>query len=372
MPFCARRCDYCAFATFTDRHHLRRAYVDACRVHLDAARRLVAGAGGFEGALPAATVFLGGGTPSQLEPAELARLIAGVERAAGAEVTVEANPEDVTEELTGILAAAGVTRLSLGVQSFDPVVLAGLGRVQEEGAVERAAALAGRAGLALSVDLIYGGAGETDESWARTVHSALGLDPAPVHVSAYALTVEAGTPLARDPRRHPDDDVQARRYEVADELFSAAGLRWYELSNWARPGAECRHNLNYWRQGDYLAIGSGAHGHRAGVRWWNLRTPDRYVAAARGDGRFVAVTEQLDDDERALEALQLSLRTREGVPAEALDLADEALDGLVAPAGPGRVALTRRGRLLANEVACRLRAGGSEIARDRRSRAVAP
>jgi oxygen-independent coproporphyrinogen-3 oxidase len=201
-----------------------------------------------------------------------------------------------------------------------------------------------------NVDLIYGAAGETLDDWKRTVDGALALEPP--HVSAYGLTVEAGTPLAADPARHPDDDLQADEYVLADEAFGAAGLGNYEISNWARPGHECRHNLLYWSAGDYRGFGCAAHSHRAGRRWWNVRTPERYLALV-AEGRSVeAAAEVLDDETRRLEALQLSLRTRDGVPAAAL--AGEQLDGLVEPAG-ARVVLTRLGRLLANEVALRLR-----------------
>lgn len=303
-----------------------------------------------------ATCYLGGGTPSQLEAPDLERLLAAAALAAGAEVTVEANPEDVTAEWAGAAARAGATRVSLGVQSLDPVVLAGLGRAHSPAAVPAAAAALGAAGISsYSVDLIYGGAGETDASWVATLEGVLALEPAPSHVSAYALTVEPGTPLWRQPGRHPDDDVQARRYELADELLSGAGLSWYEISNWAAPGHASRHNENYWDQGDYLAVGAAAHGHRAGRRWWNLRTPERYIAAVSAGRPPVAAGETLSAFERRFEQLELALRTRRGVPAAALPLGeDEALAALVEPAEEGRVRLNRAGRLLANEVACRL------------------
>jgi oxygen-independent coproporphyrinogen-3 oxidase len=204
-----------------------------------------------------------------------------------------------------------------------------------------------------NLDLIYGGAGESLEDWLRTLEDALALDPP--HVSAYALTVEAGTPLAADPTRHPDDDDQADKYLVAVDRLEAAGLRWYEISNWARPGHECRHNLLYWTMGEYQGIGCSSHSHRDGRRFWNLRTPDRYLDAITAGATPEAGDERLDAEGRALEALQLALRTRDGVPAAALD-ADE-LVGLVDPdpARPDRLVLTVQGRLLANEVALRLR-----------------
>ncbi|MGH9064639.1 MAG: radical SAM family heme chaperone HemW [Acidimicrobiales bacterium] len=355
VPFCASRCDYCAFATWTDRHHLMEDYVRACVVEVD---RAVAG-----GMPEATSVFFGGGTPSLLPARSLLTILAAIPRRLDAEVTVECNPETVGGALVDDYRAGGVTRLSFGVQSLVPRVLTGLGRSHAADDVPRAVAVAGRAGFErMNVDLIYGGPGESDSDWAATLAGILALDPRPTHVSAYALTVEPGTPLAADPGRHPDDDVQAARYEVADEVLSAAGLAWYELSNWAVPGHECRHNQLYWAQGDYRGIGCSAHSHRDGRRWWNVRTPERYVAAVVGDRPPVAAEEQLAPGERVLEGLQLALRTRDGVPRWALPAgpgggADPDLEGLVEPAGLAgdRLVLTRRGRLLANEVAVRLR-----------------
>jgi oxygen-independent coproporphyrinogen-3 oxidase len=347
VPFCAARCDYCSFATWTDRHHLIGAYLDALRSDAD---RLVA-----EGQPPATSVFVGGGTPSLVPAADLVGVLARVPLATGAEVTVECNPDDVTPELVDAYLAGGVNRISLGVQSTSPHVLAALGRTHDRANVERAVATFRAAGLpTFNLDLIYGGAGETLDDWCRTLDEALGLEPP--HVSAYALTVEAGTPLAADPQRHPDDDDQADKYLAATERLGAVGLDWYEISNWARPGHECRHNLLYWTMGEYQGLGCAAHSHRAGRRFWNLRTPDRYVDAVAAGTSVVAAGEELAPDERALEALQLSLRTRAGVPARALDA--DGLEGLVVPApdDPDRLVLTVDGRLLANEVALRLEA----------------
>jgi oxygen-independent coproporphyrinogen-3 oxidase len=346
VPFCAQRCDYCAFATWTGLDHLGSAYVDACLSQLRRAYE--------EGLGPAATVFFGGGTPSRLPAGELSRLLEAIGRTERAEITVECNPEDVTVGLLRAYAAAGVNRISLGVQSLAPHVLAGLGRRHSPEAVPLAVAAIGEVGFAsFSVDLIYGARCETDEDWAGTLGGVLGLEPAPPHVSAYALHAEPGTPLWRDPERHPDDDVQARRYEMADEVFEAAGLGWYEISNWARPGHECRHNQNYWRQGDYLGVGCAAHSHLGGRRYWNIRTPERYMAAVASGGSATAGEERLEPDQKALEALELSIRTREGVQAAALPDEEELADLVTREAG--RAVLTVRGRLLANEVACRLR-----------------
>jgi oxygen-independent coproporphyrinogen-3 oxidase len=343
VPFCHRRCDYCAFATWTDRHHLIGEYLDAMRIEIG---RAVAA-----GAPPADSIFFGGGTPSLVPAAGLAAVLGAIPLRPGAEVTVECNPDDVTEELLATYAAAGVNRVSIGVQSMVPHVLAALGRTHDPDNVRRAVAAVRTVGLpTFNLDVIYGAAGETLADWRATLERILELEPP--HVSAYALTVEPGTPLAEDPARHPDDDVQADEYELADELLDAAGLANYEVSNWARPGHECRHNLLYWGQHDYLGIGCAAHSHHAGRRWWNVRTPERYVAAVREGRSTEAAGETLDAATRRAERLQLTLRTRDGVPLDALD--GDALPGLVERTGE-RWVLTRRGRLLTNEVAVRLR-----------------
>lgn len=348
VPFCARRCDYCAFATWADRAHLVDEYLAACRTEVE---RAVAA-----GMPPATSVFVGGGTPSLVPADALCAVLDAVPRAPGAEVTVECNPDTVTAELLAAYRRAGVTRISLGVQSMVPHVLAALGRTHDPANVERAVALVREAGLpTFNLDLIYGAAGETIDDWRRTLEAALTLDPP--HVSAYGLTVEAGTPLAADTARHPDEDLQADEYLLADELLGAAGLAWYEVSNWARPGHECRHNRLYWSGGEYLGFGCAAHSHRAGRRWWNVRTPERYIAAVTAGRSAEAAGEDLDPATRAEEALQLALRTRDGVPAAALPVDELAAAGLVAIEGD-RAVLTPTGRLLANEVAVRLRVPG--------------
>ena len=352
VPFCRHRCDYCAFATYTDRDALMARYVASCVEEL--------GRAVSSGELPAATsVFFGGGTPSRLPAPWLARILAAVPLAPGAEVTVECNPEDASPDRLAAYRDAGVTRMSFGVQSTAPHVLVSLGRRHDPESVPRAVEAASSAGFSrVNVDLIYGAAAETDRDWARTVDDVLSLPHPPGHVSAYALTVEPGTPLSRDPPRHPDDDVQAARYELVDAKLAAAGYLWEEVSNWARPGEGCRHNQLYWRQGDYVGIGSAAHSHRgdarSGRRWWNVRTPERYVAAVEEGRPPVAGEEVVGGERRAFERLMLSLRTPEGVPDWALPDTGE-LDGLVVREG-GRAVLTVRGRLLANAVSSLLRA----------------
>jgi len=341
IPFCAKRCDYCAFATWTDRMHIVGAYLDACVADLDRA---------VNDGLPAATsVFFGGGTPSLVDAHALMRVLDHVPRADRAEVTIECNPDTVTPELLRTYRASGVNRLSFGVQSMVPHVLQSLGRTHDRANVETSVRDARDAGFeSFNLDLIYGAVGESLDDWRATVDAAVALEPP--HISAYGLTVEPGTPLADDPARHPDDDDQADKYVVADGALAAAGLDCYEISNWAKPGFECRHNLLYWSQGEYLGVGCAAHSHRDGTRWWNVRTPERYVDAIANGASPMAASEQLDEGERRIEGLQLALRTRGGVPRGALP---DDMGDLVERRGE-RVVLTVRGRLLANEVALRL------------------
>lgn len=357
VPFCAVRCGYCDFATWTDRGHLMGAYIDACVA--DVRTRVARGELAIAG-----SVFVGGGTPSLLPAAELVRLLAEIPRAAGCEVTVEANPDSIDREKLDAYLDAGVDRVSLGVQSMRPHVLAALGRTHDTANVLRAVALVRAAGFGrLNLDLIYGAAGESLDDWCGTVEEALDLEPD--HVSAYALTVEPGTPLgarvATGEVALPDDDDQAGKYELADELLAAAGLHWYEISNWALPGQECRHNLLSWSQGEYLGIGCAAHGHTAGRRWWTVRTPEQYIDAIAAGASPEAGSEALDPAGRAEEAFALALRTRGGAPiaepgrAVATDL---AAAGLLELTAAGAV-LTRAGRLLAGDVTSRLLVAGA-------------
>ena len=359
IPFCAARCDYCDFATWTDRAHLVDDYVAACIT--DIRRR---------GLPDANSVFFGGGTPSLLAADALTAILDAIPCAAGAEVTVECNPDSVDAAKLRDYAAAGVNRVSFGVQSMRAHVLAALGRTHDPANVDRAVGWARDAGIGrVNLDLIYGTPGERVADWEATLDAALALGP--THISAYALTVEAGTPLgqavAAGERVAPDDDDQALKYEVADDRFQAAGLRWYEVSNWARPGDECRHNLLYWQEGDYAAIGCAAHGHTTlqpgvGRRWWNVRTPERYLAAIAAEESPEAGSETLAAEARVDEALILALRTSAGIklpptgpePSGVATCIDELVDAGLLDRRADRAVLTRRGRLLGNEVAVRL------------------
>ena len=349
IPFCASKCDYCAFATWTDRGHLVTAYLEAVRAEIAAAV--------LDGMRVADTVFIGGGTPTLVPADDLAAVIATIPVAADAEITVECNPDDVTVELLSTYRSAGVNRVSLGVQSMSAHVLQALGRTHDQRNVERAVTAIEQAGMpTFNLDLIYGVNGESIDDWRRTVDAALGFDPP--HISAYGLTIEAGTPLAAQPDRHPDDDDQADKYELVDERLAASGLANYEVSNWARPGHESRHNLLYWSQDDYRGFGCAAHSHRSGRRWWNLRTPDRYIEAISTGNCVEASSETLDSQTRRFEALQLAVRTRDGVPRDSFapEMIDLLAGMLIAhPDDADRVVLTRAGRLMANEISLRFR-----------------
>lgn len=348
VPFCHHKCDYCAFATFTDRAHLIERYLRALRTEIE------------RSAIPAAsTIFVGGGTPSLVDASLLAHALDAIPRGDNTEFTVECNPDDVTTELLHTYRSVGVNRVSVGMQSSAPHVLASLGRTHVPDNVVRAVQRIREVGLrTFNLDVIYGAAGESLDDWRRTIEDVVALG-AP-HVSAYGLTVEPGTALADQPQRHPDDDDQADKYHAADDVLTAAGYVNYEISNWAKPGHECRHNAVYWSGGDYAGFGSAAHAHRDGRRSWNVRTPDRYVELIEAGRSAESSHEVLDDATRALERLLLQLRTRDGVPVSALASSDvEDLSDLVQrvshESSGERFVLTRAGRLLANEVAIRLR-----------------
>ncbi len=370
IPFCTKRCDYCAFATWTDRDHLRQRYVDAVVRDISRAYQ--------DNALVHATsVFVGGGTPSLLSGDQMASILRVIPVHADAEVTIECNPDTVSEELFAAYRQAGVNRLSFGVQSMVDRVLLGLGRTHNRANVARSVRLAFDAGFdSVNLDLIYGGAGETLADWHETLEAVCALNVS--HVSAYALTVEAGTPLADDTSRHPDDDDQAEKYEIACTVLASAGFENYEISNWAKPGYSCRHNRLYWAQGDYLGFGCAAHSHKRRAdgtsrRWWNARTPERYIELVDADRSTETAGEDLPQATVELEALQLHLRMNTGVPRAAFEIDDlaEFLElGLLEPfEGDGstthvlndsadqhdRVRLTMKGRLLANAVSIRLR-----------------
>ena len=365
VPFCRTRCGYCDFNTYTATElgggASRAEYAGLAAAEIRLARRVLGAAD-----LPVTSVFFGGGTPTLLPPADLAELIRVIGGefglAPGAEITVEANPETVDERVLAGLRAGGMTRISFGMQSAVPHVLAVLDRVHEPGRPARCARWARDAGFGhVSLDLIYGTPGESDADWRESLTAALAAGPD--HISAYALIVEEGTRLAARVRRGelpaPDDDVLADRYLAADDVLSGSGLEWYEISNWAAgSAARCRHNLLYWAGADWWGVGPGAHSHVGGTRWWNVRHPAAYARRitaghSPGQGREV-----LTAAERRTEEVLLRTRLAEGCPLDLLGgtgrkaAAEAVRDGLAEPAAhaAGRVVLTRRGRLLADSV----------------------
>ena len=346
MPFCAHRCDYCAFATYSDRDHLMGEYVEAVLSEIARAR---------DEDLPAATsVFFGGGTPSRLPAEELLRILEAIPREADAEVTVECNPEDASLERLRAYRAGGVNRMSFGVQSTQPAVLADLGRRHGTMAHREVATAVTAAGFRTwNMDLIVGSRAETLHDVRATLDDLLTLEHPPPHISCYALTPEPATPLGRDPRRHPDEDDTADAYDLVGATLEEHGYHWEEISNWATAGHECRHNHVYWDDQDYRGFGSAAHSHRGARRWWNVRTPDRYVELVRRGESPLGGEELLDDSTRDFERDSLALRTARGVPREAFDSLGE-ISHLV-EVREGRVTLRPRARLVANQVILRLR-----------------
>lgn len=358
VPFCATRCGYCDFNTYTPAElgdATPAGWLAALQVELELAAARV-------GARPVDTVFVGGGTPTLLGGDGLAAVLAAVRAnftlAPDAEVSTEANPESSSPALFATLRAAGYTRISLGMQSAAPHVLAVLDRVHSAGRAPAAAAEARAEGFDhVNLDLIYGTPGESDADLLLSVHTALdaGID----HLSAYALIVEDGTALARKVRRGdlpaPDDDVLADRYELLDHALSAAGLRWYEVSNWSTPGGECRHNLGYWAGGQWWGAGPGAHGFLDSTRWWNVKHPKAYAQVLAQRSLPVADSEELDEQARHVEEVMLRLRLRAGMPRAVLGDAERCradlavADGLLGVVGD-RFVLTDRGRLLADGV----------------------
>ncbi len=352
VPFCVSRCGYCDFNTYTDLGGLQASYAGAAVAEVRMARRVLG-----DRAPVVDTVFVGGGTPTLLSPDDLGQVLAAVDSefglAAGAEVTTEANPDSVDAESLKRLRDKGFTRISFGMQSAVPHVLAALDRTHTAGRPQGAVAEAFAAGFEqVSLDLIYGAPGESDDDWATSLRVA--SEAGPTHVSAYALIVEEGTRLGRQVARGevaaPDDDVLADRYLMADDALSHLG--WYEVSNWGEP---CRHNLGYWRGGDWWGAGPGAHSHVGGVRWWNVKHPVAYAAKVGAGISPGAGREVLTPVQQHAERVLLEVRLREGLPTSALSvdavgrLPALVIRGLVEPRDD-RVVLTTRGRLLADAV----------------------
>jgi putative oxygen-independent coproporphyrinogen III oxidase len=373
VPFCRVRCGYCDFNTYTAgelRGTSQAQYADQAIAELRFARGVLAASGAPD--RHADTVFFGGGTPTLLPSADLVRMLDAIRDefgiADGAEVTTEANPDSVDADDLRRLADGGFTRVSFGMQSAVPHVLATLDRTHDPARVPMVVRWAREAGLDVSLDLIYGTPGESLDDWRRSVDAVVSEQPD--HVSAYALIVEDGTKLARQIRRGevaaPDDDLSADMYELADDLLARSGYGWYEVSNWATDAAHrSRHNLGYWRGDDWWGVGPGAHSHVGGVRWWNAKHPAAYAERLAAGTSPAVGRETLDDAARETERVLLSTRIREGIEVSTLGaqgrlaVAGLIADGLVdaTPALDGRLVLTRRGRLLADAVVRRLLEG---------------
>ena len=354
VPFCRTRCGYCDFNTYTDLDGLQSSYAETVARELHLARRVLGQTP------PVETVFIGGGTPTLLPSADLGLVLRTIDEvfglAPGAEVTTEANPDSVDARSLEELRAAGFTRISLGMQSAVPHVLAALDRTHTPGRPEQAVAEARRAGFEqVSLDLIYGAPGESDADWQTSLDVALAAEP--THVSAYALIVEEGTQLGAQVRRGeipmPDDDVLADRYLMAEASLSSLG--WYEVSNWGEP---CRHNLAYWQGGDWWGAGPGAHSHVGGVRWWNAKHPAAYAQRLAAGRSPALAREVLTAEDERVERVLLEVRLRTGLKLDVLrrpGLAAAARfveDGLLERAAhqQGAAVLTLRGRLLADAV----------------------
>lgn len=359
VPFCTTRCGYCDFNTYTpgeDGTSSVGTYLNALEAELDRA------AAEWDRPGPPSTVFLGGGTPSLLGADGLTRVLGAVRRslglAPGAEVTTESNPESTSPEFFSALLEAGYSRISLGMQSASAHVLKVLERNHTPGRATAAAQEALAAGFDhVNLDLIYGTPGESMSDLDASLDAVLsaGVD----HVSAYSLIVEEGTAMARKVRRGelpmPDDDDLADRYERIDAALRGQGYDWYEVSNWAKPGGECRHNMIYWRDGDWWGAGPGAHSHLGGRRFHNVKHPARYASVVSGGELPIRDSESLSDDDRHIERVMLRLRLSEGMPAS--ELRPEELERVRAQEAAGmlaldgdRVRLTDAGRLLADAI----------------------
>lgn len=365
IPFCRVRCGYCDFNTYTatELDGVRQSdFADVLIQEIELSRRITGDQRKLE------TVFFGGGTPTQLPASDLVKILTALNEtfglAEGAEVTTEANPDNVSEDYLSELAAGGFSRVSFGMQSAVPSVLQTLERTHSPENVPLAVAAAKASGLSSSVDLIYGAPGETLEDWRISLEAAIAMDPD--HISAYSLIVEDGTKLARQIKRgeltEPDEDLQADKYELADALLESAGFNWYEVSNWSKsPETASRHNLAYWRGNDWWGYGPGAHSHFGGVRWWNTKHPSAY-SNRLNQGLTPAVgREVLDEQTRLAERIILEIRIKPGLSIDLVRkvstsssrlIAQFIADGLIegAEAIVGRLLLTLKGRLLADSL----------------------
>ena len=365
IPYCIKRCGYCDFNTYTPSELREDAtlesvsgdYIDAVLREVDIAHQRAPGS--------VSTIFFGGGTPSLLPARDLGRVISAIgqrwELAPDCEVTLEANPDSVDEEKLSAFLEAGFNRISFGMQSALPHVLAVLDRTHNPENVFKAVAGARSAGFtSVSVDLIYGTPGESLQDWNTTVASALSLGVD--HLSAYALIVETGTKLAGKIKRGelsmPNDDVMADMYLLIDSMAQSAGMSWYELSNWSKPGHESQHNIAYWKSAHWWGLGPGAHSHLDGVRWWNVKHPTAYKSALFGGTSPIQEQELLTQEQIKDEEIMLSIRMREGVSLS--KLSKEQSDRIISYCDTGHLdaahwqagtlQLTPQGRLIVDRI----------------------
>ena len=352
VPFCAKKCSYCAFNVSHNGLHLQSDYFKALKAevlyYLTNGPFELQGAG-FD------TIYFGGGTPSLVDPLLIADFLASTPLADGAEVSIEVNPESVRKELFASYVDSGITRVSIGVQSFDDKVLQYYGRTHDMAGAERAIELAVRTeGLAVGIDLVYGSDVEDDKSWSKTVSKATSLAKGISHVSAYALGIEQRTKLHYDKAQSQSEDILSERYLLASEAFEGCGLQNYEISNWARPDGRSRHNLNYWMWGDYLGVGLGAHSHFGRSRWWNGPSLKGYLADVQIKGTGFLAGEELTDTQVEAERLMLALRIQGGLSEKELRSWVSRVDGEdllgLFEVADGRASLKPRGRLVADGV----------------------
>jgi oxygen-independent coproporphyrinogen-3 oxidase len=366
IPYCARRCGYCDFNTYTpselsissDLSGVSRDYIDLLIAEINSARKI-------SKADLVPTIFFGGGTPTLMEPADLGRVVTAIKNnfdlAPNAEITTEANPDTVTPAKLAELREAGINRISFGMQSAVPHVLAALDRTHNPANVARSVNDARSAGFdEVSVDLIYGTPGESMSDWQESIDVALSLPIS--HVSAYALIVEQGTKLGAQVKRGevvmPDDDETADKYLLADAKFGAAGLNWYELSNWSKAGSESRHNLAYWNGDNWWGAGPGAHSHIDGRRWWNVKHPTAYKEKISSGLSPMHEEEVLNDEQKNSERMMLEIRLAKGIDAKTLDSGQLAIlesfknqGHLLADSwAAGRIVLSTSGRLIADRI----------------------
>ena len=365
IPYCAKRCGYCDFNTYTpselksgDLDSLSSSYIDSAIKEIEMAAQVV-------GSATIPTIFFGGGTPSLLPAAQLARVIEAIRGRftldKDIEITLEANPDSLTQEFLDEIKSAGATRISMGMQSAVGSVLKVLDRTHNPESVGRAVSMVRAAGFKhVSVDLIYGSPGETIDDWRRSLEYALALDID--HISAYALIVEKGTKLAAQINRGeltmPPDDQSADKYLLADQLFEAAGFNWYELSNWSKPGGQCRHNIAYWDGSFWWGVGAGAHSYLNGKRWWNVKHPSSYQEKILQGQSPELSHEILTPENLSDEFIMLQIRRREGILHNHLSSvqiakAEEFLSsGFLDSASwqDMRLVLSRDGRLIADKI----------------------